>query len=324
MLKNCGAALALVILFAVSGCGVREASQQPQSPQQHTNERAERAGENENRAKNNSGISSTAYLQKYSAYCATEPEQKDDKWRHDFFCEFKITDAIIAAFTVILAIVTAGLIIVGICQTRQVAKTIALTRAEFIATQRPWITVDVRIGGPLAYDANGANFTFVFILENIGNSPATNVWPDFKVVAPDSGPIVTHFDERKMQREIIERRKHSEKIWHGDTIFPKKTIEKRITYTITMEELSKIMKHAPIDAPLLSPSLIGAVCYYSHFSTAPNQTGFICEIRRSDVPRIESIKKNRWPPAIFTDDGTIPANELRIIRDPFMSGGYAD
>ena len=61
-------------------------------PQPHTNERAERPSENENRAKDNSGITYSAYLQKYSAYCATEPEQKDDKWRHEFWCEFKITD----------------------------------------------------------------------------------------------------------------------------------------------------------------------------------------------------------------------------------------
>ena len=156
--------MALVTLFSVSSYGVWTASQHPQSPQPHTNERGERAGENEKRAKNNSGIAFSAYLQKYSAYCATEPEQKDDKWGHDFLCEFKITDAIIAAFTVILAIVTAGLIIVGICQTRQVAKTIALARDEFNATHRPKLRV--RVMKPPSTD--GKIFTIHYTIVNIG------------------------------------------------------------------------------------------------------------------------------------------------------------
>jgi hypothetical protein len=164
MLKNRVPAFALVTLFFVSGYGVWTASQQPQSPQPHTNEPAERPGENENRAKSKSGITYSIYLQKYSAYCATEPEQKDDKWRREFLCEFKITDAIIAFFTFVLAIVTAGLIIVGICQTRQVAKTIALAREEFNAAHRPKLRV--RVMKPPSADSK--IFTIHYTVVNIG------------------------------------------------------------------------------------------------------------------------------------------------------------
>jgi hypothetical protein len=164
MLKNHGAALALVMLFSVSGYGIWTASQQSQSPQPHTNDRAERPGENENRTNANSDIATASYLQKYSAYCDAEPEKKDDKWRHEFWCEFKITDAIIAIFTVILPIVTAGLIFVGICQTRQVAKTIALGRDEFNATHRPKLRVRV-MKPPLTDDKV---FTIHYTVFNIG------------------------------------------------------------------------------------------------------------------------------------------------------------
>jgi hypothetical protein len=160
------ALFACVVLLAIAS---RASSQQPQGPQPHTNERTERPGENENRANTNSDITSGSYLQKYSTYCATEPEKKDDKWRHEFWCEFKITDAVIAAFTVVLAIVTAGLIIVGICQTRQVAKTIALSREEFISTHRPRLKIreidwDNSLGTP--------PIKISYAVVNVGETPA--------------------------------------------------------------------------------------------------------------------------------------------------------
>ena len=183
------------------------------------------------------------------------------------------------------------------------------------ATQRPWITVDVDIGGPLVYDVNGPNFTFKFILENIGNSPARNVWPDFKIVLLNGGQIITHFDVREIQIEMIKDRKNIEQAYVGHTIFPKERVTQQMTYTITNFTRNQ---HG-----VISPMLVGAVYYYSDFGSKPHQTGLMRGISRGDAP-IEESTTGRFQPSICIDEGDIQARDLRIIRPPFMSGGYAD
>lgn len=173
------ALFACIVLFAMKTV---TASQQPQSPQPHASERAERPRENENRANTNSDITYGFYLKKYSAYCDTQPANENDKWRHEFWCEFKITDAIIAAFTVILTIVTTGLIIVGICQTRQVAKTFSLARDEFNATNRPKLRV--RRMKPQPY---GNPTRIEYVIVNIGETSAPIKRNEFTLCAQRIG-----------------------------------------------------------------------------------------------------------------------------------------
>ena len=54
-----------------------------------------------------------AELQKASNYCTTDSSQKQDKWLQDFFCGIKITDVVIAIFSILLVFVTIGLVLVG-------------------------------------------------------------------------------------------------------------------------------------------------------------------------------------------------------------------
>ena len=53
------------------------------------------------------------YFQRYAAYCEQEPKNEIEKWRHAFWCEVKIGEAVIAAFTILLVIVTALLVVIG-------------------------------------------------------------------------------------------------------------------------------------------------------------------------------------------------------------------
>ena len=128
------------------------------------------SNEPENAAAPQAEKSAGSYLQKYSAYCAAKPTKENDKWRHDFWCEFKVTDFIIAIFTVVLAVVTAGLILVGICQT-------GLLRREFVASHRPRIRIRrivpagdfVTRDGQLVHDQR---ITFTMEVVNIGDGAA--------------------------------------------------------------------------------------------------------------------------------------------------------
>jgi hypothetical protein len=90
-------------------------SQQPQSPHPHANQSAERPNHDKGSAEGKGDIALGSYLQKYSTYCAAKPDNENEKWHHDFWCEFKVTDFVIAAFTAILATATISLIVVGIC-----------------------------------------------------------------------------------------------------------------------------------------------------------------------------------------------------------------
>ena len=84
-------------------------SYKPQSPSPHT-------AQNENRAANSQNdFVAVRYLKEYAAYCNKHAEDKNKDWLHYTACE-KSTESVIAIFTVILAIATSGLIVVGIAQ----------------------------------------------------------------------------------------------------------------------------------------------------------------------------------------------------------------
>ena len=113
--------------------------------------------------------SQVGYLQKYSTYCAAKPAHENDKWQHDFWCDFKFTDFIMAAFTVALVFVTGGLIVVGIFQNRQLSRQIKLAREEFISTHRPRLIVRQFQVDPVVA---GQPITVHLAMINIGDTDA--------------------------------------------------------------------------------------------------------------------------------------------------------
>jgi hypothetical protein len=57
-----------------------------------------------------------------------------------------------------------------------------LNREAFIAEQRPWLKIEAGIGGPLHWNMNGGNLSFVFDIENIGSSPALTTNVNIKLI----------------------------------------------------------------------------------------------------------------------------------------------
>jgi hypothetical protein len=132
----------------------------------------------------------TSELQKASNYCTTDRAQKDDKWLQDFFCGVKITDVVIAIFSILLVFVTVGLVLVGWIQARRMRVT---ARQQL----RAYVFVDniavYNVTTPLAwevgnnYQPTGAEITHsargpfvVMVIKNTGQTPANNVinWGD--------------------------------------------------------------------------------------------------------------------------------------------------
>ena len=193
-----------------------------------------------------------------------------------------------------------------------------LNRENFLATERPWVTADIGVGGPLYYNINGANITLLFRLKNVGKSPATHVWINLRTLAPAIG-VDAPYDPREAQQKLYEETKARPLSSFGYTLFPGDVITQAMTVSIGKDELKRIT----VKADFIHPTIIGTIDYGFTFEAGHHQTGFMVEVRRSDAPRAESTAKNRSPSAIFVDEGDIPAEDLRVMRS-FLGGEFAD
>lgn len=242
-----------------------------------------------------------------------------------------IFTAVLALFTIVLSLSTAGLWIVTwrseVRQSRHSLKAITLARRSadvaekaLIAANRPWIKVDIQVGGPIFYNVNGVNFTLKYILQNIGHSPATNVWVSPRAVYPILSEIEPrHLSPRDEMQKVISHLKTRPPSPLGFALFPNDIIIQDITVSISQDEIKRTTQL--IEA--IYPVIVGAVDYRIDFDEKSHQTGFTVEIRRSNFPRPATTAKNRAPEVIWVDEGDIPAEEVRLFRS-FIHGGYAD
>lgn len=193
-----------------------------------------------------------------------------------------------------------------------------LNRKIFIAGQRPWLLIDVQIGGPLHYNVNGANFTFDITITNNGRLPATNVDINLEVSAPAIG-IESQDLVRPKRNAMITRAAHRKKESFGHTVFPGKPVKQTVSTSVSNAEIARITQMAQF----IMPTVIGAVSYFFAGDDAAHQTSFVYDIVRSKRPRPESAAKNRSSSAIFPDEGDIPATDL-VLLGSILIGDYAD
>jgi hypothetical protein len=189
-----------------------------------------------------------------------------------------------------------------------------------IAANRPWVKVDIQVGGPIFFDANGANFRLKYILTNVGHSPATNVWVIPRVIYPVySATEPGGFSPRaEMQRDIDVLKTRSPSPF-GFALFPGDVIIQDITISMPQSEIERSTQI--IQA--IYPEIVGAVDYRIGFDDQSHQTGFIVKVGRNNVPRPVTIGQNRAPNVIWVDEGDVPAEDVRLYRS-FTDGGYAD
>jgi hypothetical protein len=171
-------ALVLALLFAIE---IRQ-SQQPPIPQPATNEN--QGGTNsQTPAKNTNAISPISFflyfltpdaIQNVANYCANEPDSKPNKWLHDkFICEVRISDVVAAIGSLLLVVVTSGLIVVAAIQ-------IFTTKRQL----RAYVYIDIiGIGvwtvpsapNPIRGPQAGDNPHIYVIIKNSGQTPARKV-----------------------------------------------------------------------------------------------------------------------------------------------------
>jgi hypothetical protein len=241
---------------------------------------------------------------------------------------------ILAAFTIWMALSTKDLRDFAEEQARDMKQSIAVAKDSAVAAQRstelaekalvaanrPWVKVDIHVGGPIVYNVNGANITLRYILTNIGHSPAVNVEVHPRLVARlIGGDKPEHVDVRAELRKDIVGLKSRAPSPFGYSLFPGDIISQDVTVSMSPTEIEEATKL--IGA--IYPIVVGSVGYRMGFDDESHQTGFIVEIRRNDAPRPSTIEKNRSAAAIWVDEGDVPAADVRLFRS-FLEGGYAD
>jgi hypothetical protein len=167
------------------------------------------------------------------------------------------------------------------------------------ASQRPWVDADVQIGGPLFYNVNGANFTFVFNLRNSGPTPAFNtiVEPRMAVVFSDDR------DPVEVRNELCsDARKQVKSSPLGVTLFPNVRFPNQ--QTVTIENQRMTAKTKTLEGIIDGPVLVSCIAYRSTFNaTSVYTTSYIYRIRR--------INQNGVPVIVFPIGQDICADDLR-------------
>jgi hypothetical protein len=184
---------------------------------------------------------------------------------------------------------------------------------SLIAANRPWIKVDLRAGGPIHYNDNGANFTLIYVLKNIGNSPALNV-----EVRPRVINFLLHA-RTELLKDVEAWKKFDPRVSFGPTLFPGEVVDPKITVFMSHEQIKEATKLLPA----LNPTIIGSVTYRTGLDNEWHQTGFAVQIRRDNRPRPFTTERNYLPSGIWIEEGDVPAEDVRLVRS-ITHGGYAD
>ena len=186
-----------------------------------------------------------------------------------------------------------------------------INRDSFEATQRPWVKVDVAIGGPIKFESGNMYITLKFDLYNTGHTPARYTWPEWRIYsARINSPNDLIEKQSTLCADFI--RPNSQNT-PGFTLFPdeKKTV--LITAMMANPEMIADMEYYPrstyVKFPNVSPIILGCVDYQTASRQEHHQTGFAYEVWAAGPGEIE-ISGNFVPVPI--DNETIPADRLSL------------
>jgi hypothetical protein len=188
-----------------------------------------------------------------------------------------------------------------------------ISRDTLITSQRPWISVDPIIVGPLSFNENGAIIKLRFKVQNSGHSPALYVWPHARPILMRIGERPDLISaQRTLLKEIRERPRHPEE--RGFTIFPGVIGEVPVDINIIKGDIGAI---GETDGRIiLLPAIVGFVDCQFTFSEERRYTGFIYMLSRADPAHPD------LPFAIYRDEGDIPRDKLLLHYGLLEAGGF--
>lgn len=192
--------------------------------------------------------------------------------------------------------------------------TTAVAQQALIAQERPWVSVNMRIGSNLVFDKGHGQITIDFLLKNFGNSPALEVEIEFKIITV----LTNAWDVMKEISRIAKNRskQRGEKIGHR--IFPDQDeFVYSIGKPITQKEVYEAYKDIGIDEiKMFTAFIVGCAVYKSAFSDENHITEFFVMMGKADPNNPKNFM------ALSTEDGVTPADQLSLRL--LMGSGAVD
>lgn len=239
----------------------------------------------------------------------------------------RVADDPVAFFTFWLTLFTLVLAAVGVIQLKLLlrAETVAeksaraaelsadIARNTLIATNRPWVSVNLAVLSDLWYNAEGeARIEIAFILKNTGNTPANNVTVDADIVPfMRDGGIA--FDDMKAICERVRGAPEGRRIM-GHTIFPDDTFTYRIEMGMPKAKFENVFADHKVE--FFTPVIVGCVSYLFPFEAGRHLTEFIVDLRKKDPANQNAPGPFRWA------EGKVSKADVVLTRS--FSGGNAD
>ncbi len=193
-----------------------------------------------------------------------------------------------------------------------------MAEATLIASNRPWLDLDISISGPLTFDQEGAHLPIVVSTQNVGHSPAVRVSDSQEFVQSLLSTNPQPWQElKKVCDQAAGQSAQSLNRGLTVTIFGGKPQLRQIRMNMGPQELSKSLRDIFPDMkeipPTIDAQVIWCVGYRGDFETTTHRTGYIWEVRRKTERGIEMIPRS----AI-----TVPAQDLVLV--PSLFGPLAD
>jgi hypothetical protein len=184
----------------------------------------------------------------------------------------------------------------------KVGKQLALMEAD----QRPWISIEAQIAGPISFSSFGAQLTSKITIKNVGKSPAFKVFVGFNPTLVESH-LATYKAMLSYCREI--ERQQNKNTPDGFVLFPGEEASEIWTGGIAEDQIEKFK--ISLGRELFNPVLLVCIDYRSHLR--PD------EAKQTGRPFSFMMKDGTF--GVPLGEGNIPADSLKIKPDPFR--GFA-
>lgn len=194
-------------------------------------------------------------------------------------------------------------------QARAVEDGAAAARKSVELTDRPWVSVNITLNGPLTFNDQGASVRFMIIAKNVGRSVAVNVTINAEVVIPRMGGDIWAAVIAEQMRVCQNIRSE----FMSYAVFPEEVYPCDITFGISPEQLEQGRYD---ESNVISLYVVGCVDYQVSGHEAHHQTRFVYEIHRT------VDKSDRLFAVILGED--VPLERLILQKMFVRSGDYAD
>jgi hypothetical protein len=171
-----------------------------------------------------------------------------------------------------------------------------------IAAQRPWMKVTVTPDSGWRYSSIGLTVTVKIVAENIGNSPATNVWAHVGLIAARKGEKPVPFNERlATERNWLDTL--APRAGYGPTVFPDGKHCVGVCVTLQKADLDAALQEDEEGETIVPLHIVGALFY--QFQGGIGETPFSFRVFQMREPNGRSM-------SIVAKDGPIAHDRIHF------------